>query len=47
LFCFFRRRNEGNIEIEVKEVGWNGMDWTDLAQDRDRWLELLNMKIKF
>jgi len=35
LFCFFKRRNEGNIKMEVKEVGWKGMDWTDLAQDRD------------
>jgi hypothetical protein len=31
--------------MEVKEVGWKGMDWTDLAKDRDRWWELSNMKI--
>jgi len=23
-------------------VGWEGMDWTDLAQDRDRWWALAN-----
>jgi len=45
LFCFFRSRSEGN-KVEAKEVGWKGMDWTDLAQDRDRWWDLLNMKIK-
>jgi hypothetical protein len=30
-----RRRWEGNIEIDLREIEWNGMDWTDLAQDRD------------
>jgi len=30
----------------VKAVGWKGMDWIYLAQDRDRWWELLKMKIK-
>jgi hypothetical protein len=33
--------------MEVKEVGWKGIDWTDLAQDRDRWWALLKMKIKY
>jgi len=28
--------------IFKKEVGWEGMDWIDLAQDRDRWRELVN-----
>jgi len=46
LFCFFRRVSEGYIEMEVKAVRWKGMDWTDLAQDRNRWWELLKMKIK-
>ena len=30
-----RRRWEDNIKIDLGEVGW-GMDWMDLAQDRDR-----------
>jgi hypothetical protein len=31
-----RRRWEDNIKIELQEVGW-GIDWLDLAQNRDRW----------
>jgi hypothetical protein len=23
--------------MDLREIGWNGMDWIDLAQDRDRW----------
>jgi len=30
-----RRRWEGNIKMDLQEVGW-GMDWIYLAQDRDR-----------
>jgi hypothetical protein len=30
-----RRRWEDNIKMDLQEVGW-GMDWTDLAQDRNR-----------
>ena len=29
-----RRRWEGNIKMDLQEVGWRGMDWIDLAQDR-------------
>jgi hypothetical protein len=32
-----RRRWEDNIKIDVQEVGWGGIDWIDVAQDRDRW----------
>jgi hypothetical protein len=31
-----RRRWEDNIKIDLREVGWGGADWIDLAQDRDR-----------
>jgi len=31
-----RRRWEDNIEMNIKKVRWTGMDWTDLAEDRDR-----------
>jgi hypothetical protein len=37
-----RRRWEDNIKIDLQEVGCGGMDWIELAQDRDRWLALLN-----
>jgi hypothetical protein len=28
--------------MDLREVGWDGMDWIDLAQDRDRWRALVN-----
>jgi hypothetical protein len=31
-----------NIKIDVREIGWDGLDWIDLAQDRDQWRALLN-----
>ena len=37
-----RRRWEDNIKMDLEEVGWWGMDWIDLAQDRDRWQALAN-----
>jgi hypothetical protein len=32
-----RHRWEDNIKMDLQEVGWRGMDWIDMAQDRDRW----------
>jgi len=32
-----RRRWKGNTKIKLQDVGWAGVDWTDMAQDRDRW----------
>jgi len=37
-----RRRWEDNIKIDLQEVGFGGMDWIELAQDRDRWRALVN-----
>ena len=37
-----RRRWEGNIKIDRKEVGSGGIDSIELAQDRDRWQGLVN-----
>ena len=37
-----RRRWEDNIKMDLQEVGCGGMDWIELAQDRDRWQALLN-----
>jgi hypothetical protein len=36
-----RRRWEDNIKMDLQEVGW-GLDWIELAQDRDRWRALVN-----
>jgi hypothetical protein len=30
-----RRRWMDNIKVHLREIGWDGMDWIDLAQDRD------------
>jgi hypothetical protein len=31
-----------NIKIDLTEIGWNGMDWINLAQDMDQWRALAN-----
>jgi hypothetical protein len=31
-----RRRWEDNIKMDLRETGWDGMEWIDLAQDRDQ-----------
>ena len=37
-----RRRWECNINMDPQEIGRGGMDWMDLAHDRDRWLAVVN-----
>ena len=37
-----RHRWEDNIKMDLQECGCGGMDWIDLAQDRDRWRALVN-----
>jgi hypothetical protein len=37
-----RRRWVDDIKMDLREVGWDGMDWIDTAQDRDHWKALVN-----
>jgi hypothetical protein len=37
-----RRMWVNNIKMNLREIGWDGMDWIDLAQDRDQWRALVN-----
>jgi len=37
-----RRRWENNVKMDLQEVGCWGMNWIELAQDRDRWRALVN-----
>jgi hypothetical protein len=31
-----------NIKMDLTGIGWGGMDWIDLVQDRDQWRALVN-----
>jgi hypothetical protein len=33
---------EDNIRSDLREIGWGGMERTDMAQDRDQWRALVN-----
>jgi hypothetical protein len=35
-----------NIKMDLRETGWDGMEWTELAEDRDQWRASVNMVIK-
>jgi hypothetical protein len=37
-----RRRWVDNIKMDLREIGWDGLDWVDVAQDRDQWKALVN-----
>jgi hypothetical protein len=37
-----RRKWKDNIRIDLRQVGWDVMDWIDLAQDRDQWRAFVN-----
>jgi hypothetical protein len=41
------RRWENNIKMDLQDVGCGGMDWIDLAQERDRWRDVVNAVMKF
>jgi hypothetical protein len=41
-----RPRLVNNIKMDIN-IGWNGMDWIDLAQGRDQWKALVNTEMNF
>jgi hypothetical protein len=36
------RRWEDNIQMNLRVIGWGGMEWIELAQDMDQWRALVN-----
>jgi hypothetical protein len=41
-----RRRWMDNIKMNLREIGWDGLGWIDLAQSRDQWRALVNIVMK-
>jgi hypothetical protein len=37
-----RRRWVDNIKIDLREIGWDGVDWINSAQNRDQWRALVD-----
>jgi hypothetical protein len=35
-----------NIKMDLREIGWDGVDWIDLAEDRDKWRALVSTVMK-
>jgi hypothetical protein len=42
-----RRRWIDNIKMDLRQIGWVGMDWIELAQDRGQWRALVNKVMKY
>jgi hypothetical protein len=38
---------EDNIRMDLREIGWESVDWTYLAQDRDQWRAVANTVMNF
>jgi transposase len=36
-----RRRGVHKIKMYLRDIGWDGMDWIDLAQDMNQWRDIL------
>jgi hypothetical protein len=35
-----------NIRMDLRDIGWGGVDWIDMGQDRDQWRALVNAVLK-
>jgi hypothetical protein len=33
------------FKMDLREIGWDGVDWIDLAQDRDHWRAVMNLRV--
>jgi hypothetical protein len=42
-----RHRWVDNTKIDLREISWDGMDWIDLAQDKDQWRALVGTVMNF
>jgi hypothetical protein len=42
-----RRSWVKNIKMDLRDIGWDDVDWTDLAQDGDQWRFLVNTVMNF
>jgi hypothetical protein len=41
-----RRRWEDRVKMDIREIGWGGVEWIHLAQDMDRWRAVVNAVMK-
>jgi len=41
-----RHRWQGDIKMDLREIGWKCMNWMHLAQDRDQWRALVNTAVQ-
>jgi hypothetical protein len=44
--CSTNGGEEGNIKMDLREIGLDGADWMDMAQDRDQWRALVDTVLK-
>ena len=42
-----RHRFKNNIKLYLKVIGWDGVGWNLLAQDRDKWRDHINTALEF
>jgi hypothetical protein len=42
-----RRRWMDYIKMDLREIGWDGVDWVELAQGRNQWRALVNSVMNF
>jgi hypothetical protein len=38
------RRWSDNTKVDLRQIGWDFMDWVDLAKDRDKW-SVMNLRV--